>query len=52
MRVVCAWCEKEISPGLSQEKGISHGICEECTKKVNQKAKALEIQLAERLSRE
>ena len=31
MKVVCAWCGATIKDGPT-DKGISHGICEECYK--------------------
>ena len=31
MKKVCAWCRKEILPeSVTEEEGISHGICETC----------------------
>lgn len=32
MKVVCAWCKKVLVDG--DDELISHGICEDCTKKV------------------
>jgi len=30
----CAWCNKELPPVESKRDGESHGICEDCKKKV------------------
>ena len=38
MKVVCAWCDKEMGEidGGGVE-GVSHGICEECLRKLEAK---------------
>ena len=36
MKIVCAWCHKTISEGDEQDSPVSHGICQECAKKVKQ----------------
>jgi len=40
MKVVCAWCDKEIGEknGGGIE-GVSHGICEVCSKKLEAEAR-------------
>ena len=35
MIIQCAWCDEVI--GKKRGKGISHGICPECLKKMNKK---------------
>ena len=34
MKVVCAWCQKTIQEGPEAEAEVSHGICEECARRV------------------
>lgn len=36
IKIICAWCEKDMGEkeSLGSESTISHGICEECAKKV------------------
>lgn len=34
MLIVCAWCGKEM--GEKEGEGVSHSICEECLKKVEE----------------
>jgi len=33
-RIVCAWCEKDMGPTKFESEKDTHGICEECAKKV------------------
>jgi len=32
MRIVCSWCGKDM--GVKKGRGITHGICEDCIKKI------------------
>jgi len=36
MRHICAWCKRETAPpdGTADDNLISHGICEDCKKRV------------------
>ncbi len=39
MKIVCAWCGKDIGEKDGKgEKGVSHGMCEECLAKMEAKA--------------
>ena len=39
MKIVCAWCGKEIGERNSEgTEGVSHGVCEECLNKMELKA--------------
>lgn len=40
LKVVCAWCNKVLKEGPPTE--VSHGICEDCEKKVNAEIDARE----------
>lgn len=41
MKVVCAWCKKEMGEKDSDREGVSHGICEECLKGVKKEMEEL-----------
>ena len=46
MKIVCAWCNKNLEEKEPvDDKSISHGICDSCKKKVEQE---LEILLREK----
>ena len=34
MRIVCAWCGKEIGKKGNDDEEVSHGLCEECFAKL------------------
>jgi len=34
MRIVCAWCGKEIGKKENDDEEVSHGLCEECFAKL------------------
>ena len=39
MKIVCAWCGKDIGEQDSEGiDGVSHGVCEECLEKMEVKA--------------
>ena len=38
MKVICAWCKKEM--GEKEGEGISHGMCESCQEVMRIKAEA------------
>lgn len=37
MRIVCAWCGKEIGKKENDDEEVSHGLCEECFAKLEAK---------------
>ena len=40
MKVVCAWCKKEL--GEKEGKGVSHGICKPCKERLLEIRRALD----------
>lgn len=37
LKIVCAWCNKDMGEKPSQQSGITHGICESCKQKALKK---------------
>jgi len=46
MKIVCAWCKKELGEKEPlDDPRISHGICEECKQKMQQELKQYEKEI-------
>jgi len=41
MKVICAWCKKDLGTEEGPEDQISHGMCDECKKKWDEDLKKL-----------
>lgn len=39
MKVVCAWCGKDLGEKEGSTEFVSHGICEECKDKASKEVK-------------
>ena len=37
MKIICAWCGKNIGERFEDIEGISHGVCDECLAKIKVK---------------
>lgn len=40
MRVICAWCKTVLEPGDGTATDVSHGMCQECSDKLEAEADA------------
>lgn len=40
MKIICAWCKKDMGEKAPEHAGISHGICAECAKRVKEESMA------------
>lgn len=37
MKIICAWCGKNMGERFEDIEGISHGVCDECLAKIKVK---------------
>ena len=38
MKVICAWCKRDLGEKFPEQPGVSHGICEACAKRVKEES--------------